>query len=568
VTYRESMLAFEVTYQWDKEHDPKHPGEDVTVIYQAKIGNWYQLHSEKSSLSVWKFACFSADFQTGLLSFSNGIVQKKLPIERLTKIKDELLTNWDNSHLWTMADTVSQVMVDINLASYRGCGNKGNLIAWSSPYWNFDDRFPDLVKRKPIDLDQVCANGSTAFIVTIPVKPTFFDAVKMCDQLGNGNVTTYFSFTEWSTAFKKVNQDIGSVANMWFALQRINDSFVSFYNKKPVSNIIWSPGKPGANYDCVYCHVGGCSDKDCQSKQRANFQCSFHKRPILFLRGLCEDTNLDRSYYPDNRMGRFLWVGIKGTFIEYNHANNSWIAKIKDVKTWASISTSLDSLLLGTNEWTIYNDVNCFPELARKVRVNLSFCSTNRFSCDDGTCIDLDAKCDEKDDCPDGSDEVGCKFLSLPKNYNKLITSSSDKLNLLTSLEILNIVSINENEGKIRLNMRLHMEWNDPRITFLNLKEKPELNMLVEEESALMWKPEVVYVNMEQKDFEYSVSAQVTIYTDPSNNYTLADYSELISSKMYNGSRSRIHWNSEWRYSKVQPYPELTFSLLTFRSTS
>jgi hypothetical protein len=287
--------------------------------------------------------------------------------------------------------------------------------------------------------------------------------------------------------------------------------------------------------------------KDCQSKLRANFQCNFHKRPILFLRGLCEDTNLDRSYYPDNRMGRFLWVGIKGTFIEYNHINNTWIAKVQNMKTWAFISSSIDSLLLGTHEWTIYNDVNCFPYQARKVKVNLSYCPTKMFSCDDGSCINLDYKCDEKDDCPDGSDEIGCKFVSMPKQYNKLISSNNGKLNLQTSVEILTIISISENEGKIRLNMRVDMEWNDSRITFLNLKEKAELNMLVEEESSLIWKPEVVFVNMEQKDFEYSVNAQVTIYLDQSNNYSLADYSELISSKMYNGNMSKIHWCSELR---------------------
>jgi hypothetical protein len=541
------MLAFEVTYQWDKQYDPAHPGEDVTVNYQANIGNWYPLHTEKSSLAIWKYACFTADFRTGMLSFTDGFVSKNVTIEGLIKIKDNLLNNWDNIHLWTMADTVSQVRLDTNLSSDKRCGDNGSLIAWSSPYWNFDNRFPTLVKREPVDLDQVCANGSTSFTLTIPVKPTFFGAVTMCDLLGKGNVTTYFTFSELSTAFKKAKQDIGLVANLWVALQRINNSFVSFYSKQPVSSFIWNSGKPGTKYDCVYCHENGCSVKDCQSKLRANFQCNFHKRPILFLRGLCEDTNLDRSYYPDNRMGRFLWVGIKGTFIEYNHINNTWIAKVQNMKTWAFISSSIDSLLLGTHEWTIYNDVNCFPYQARKVKVNLSYCPTKMFSCDDGSCINLDYKCDEKDDCPDGSDEIGCKFVSMPKQYNKLISSNNGKLNLQTSVEILSIISISENEGKIRLNMRVDMEWNDSRITFLNLKEKAELNMLVEEESSLIWKPEVVFVNMEQKDFEYSVNAQVTIYLDQSNNYSLADYSELISSKMYNGNMSKIHWCSELR---------------------
>lgn len=35
-------------------------------------------------------------------------------------------------------------------------------------------------------------------------------------------------------------------------------------------------------------------------------------------------------------------------------------------------------------------------------------CSTDQFQCDNGQCIDLAQKCNELDECGDGSDEIDC----------------------------------------------------------------------------------------------------------------------------------------------------------------
>lgn len=36
-------------------------------------------------------------------------------------------------------------------------------------------------------------------------------------------------------------------------------------------------------------------------------------------------------------------------------------------------------------------------------------CSIDQFSCSDGTCIDVDRRCDRRRDCHDGSDEADCE---------------------------------------------------------------------------------------------------------------------------------------------------------------
>ena len=46
----------------------------------------------------------------------------------------------------------------------------------------------------------------------------------------------------------------------------------------------------------------------------------------------------------------------------------------------------------------------------------LSRCSPNQFSCGDGSCIPLSAKCDGMTDCKDELDESACYLVEFPTN--------------------------------------------------------------------------------------------------------------------------------------------------------
>jgi hypothetical protein len=150
-------------------------------------------------------------------------------------------------------------------------------------------------------------------------------------------------------------------------------------------------------------------------------------------------------------------------------------------------------------------------------------------------------------DCNDGSDEVGCNIVSYHDNYNKEVTSNNEKSDLNTSVEIHNILSIDENRGKIRVTMRLILEWYDSRLTFMNLKIQKEFNVLSDSEYSRIWKPRVIYVNMETKDTEESLPPQITIHLNKLDTFSLANYNSLYSSRLYNGSNITIHWNRDFR---------------------
>jgi hypothetical protein len=50
----------------------------------------------------------------------------------------------------------------------------------------------------------------------------------------------------------------------------------------------------------------------------------------------------------------------------------------------------------------------------------LGQCNDTEFGCFDGTCVDLSKRCDEVDDCDDGSDEKQCDLIVIdPDRYRK-----------------------------------------------------------------------------------------------------------------------------------------------------
>ena len=61
----------------------------------------------------------------------------------------------------------------------------------------------------------------------------------------------------------------------------------------------------------------------------------------------------------------------------------------------------------------------CGLENGERHLMAFSDCHPNGFTCTDGSCIDLDAKCDSVVDCFDGSDESDCEFLVVDKDYAK-----------------------------------------------------------------------------------------------------------------------------------------------------
>ena len=107
-------------------------------------------------------------------------------------------------------------------------------------------------------------------------------------------------------------------------------------------------------------------------------------------------------------------------------------------------------------------------------------------------------RCDQNTDCDDITDEKGCKIIVIdPNDYlkDKPPTQALVKLRV----DLLKILEIGELAMLFRTQYTVYQEWLDPRITFYNLHEDQNLNTLVEEEKQMIWTPNLIFDNTDEK---------------------------------------------------------------------
>jgi hypothetical protein len=283
----------------------------------------------------------------------------------------------------------------------------------------------------------------------------------------------------------------------------------------------------------------GCQTEDCWAKHA--FFCSPDESPIVAnVRGLCNDTAIALSYYPDNKLGSFAWLSIEGTYIIYNKTLEKWQARMANTRINAESPPIYDSLLLGNHRWTFSNDFNCLRGETSALSVSLALCNENRFNCDSGGCTKLRFKCDGENDCPDGSDELNCQVVQVPYNYNKQFSPfywSKDKVNV--TFEVVDVLNVDENMGKTRVKFTLGTAWYDFRLNFLDLWGAFTMNTLSETEMNSIWQPVIEFENAELENFDYHRKPEIAVFRN--NTFTTrAPPEQLYKSIVYSGAYNSL----------------------------
>ena len=251
-------------------------------------------------------------------------------------------------------------------------------------------------------------------------------------------------------------------------------------------------------------------DYSCGADFVFNVLCENPRKFLGKIYGLCKKTSFDTSYklskLPSNFDEKKMYFsGNFGWQIIWEEANKFWkLSKKRDNSTYATQADS--DYPLGRKQWDVYNDKCNIDGGLERIFLTFSSCRDDEFTCDNGICIPMEHRCDQKQDCKDVTDEKNCITVSIdPNKYLKdkppPALPGKDKAEVRVSLNLLDILSLAVVDMKITTKYELQLEWIDPRITFLNLKENTNLNGLIPFELQQIWIPSIIFSNTQADDF-------------------------------------------------------------------
>lgn len=125
------------------------------------------------------------------------------------------------------------------------------------------------------------------------------------------------------------------------------------------------------------------------------------------------------------------------------------------------------------------------------VLISIDSCNNMQYNCDDGSCIEIEKRCNGKFDCSDSSDEARCTTILLPTSYDKSIPPTEDDgTPLILDLKELSLGINNIEDTKSHINMQFTLitKWRDSRLTFLNIKPKTNFSISWKEFESI-WSP-------------------------------------------------------------------------------
>ena len=321
----------------------------------------------------WLFTCISFDLLNQEIAIgldNNFFFGHKLEDLDIRAPHDVQYVNiwWENEYLgikfpekFTLLNIHSN---DRNVDQFK-CGESGDLYAWNVEGWTSigQKENPNLLTSK----ESTYKACQSQFQVNALPRLNMDDSVKLCNKT-NGQL--YFE----DTVFHELRDLEGYSKDIKYWIPYTDEQeegvFRNLYSKEIFENVsaYFRAGQPNGNHadNCVSSTYDGFGDDNCASDNFYSL-CKVSKtKPYLTLRGLCPESQVERYYTSGNNAGKIIWKGNRFASIQYT---DQWLLHSVLNNVWAKSDASYNSFLIGTNEWLIHNDINCFN---KEYNANLS----------------------------------------------------------------------------------------------------------------------------------------------------------------------------------------------------
>ncbi|XP_042218514.1 uncharacterized protein LOC121863781 isoform X3 [Homarus americanus] len=390
---------------------------------------------------------------------------------------------------------------------------EGLALGWSKQEWQLEGEVYSLIRP----VKDFCKTSNSRHFTFFPNRFTLHQALHHCKVLG-GILAVPQTEEENSLVFQSSRSQAefcsGNVGASYLWLGA-ND------HETEQQWVYWGSGEPipqegtwrgtGPNGGIVEnCLVmlygtfpGQWSDIACLNTYAFCVSCEFENQSVIHLKGLavCEESPFNLHYFLGEEKGGLpSFSGFFHSNIEWNVTKGAWVLhslKEEDAMAWW-IPPRSGMYPFGTNLWTLGSEI-CDLHPGEHVNLTFSICGTDKYTCDDGSCINIEQRCDLKVDCPDKSDEAKCSVVSIPQDYRNDIPppppSHDEHLPIYVSIGISSFPSIATEDLTFVTALELKLRWMDTRLNYLNLKGDRTLNVLSQESQLEIWTPRVYFSN-------------------------------------------------------------------------
>ena len=391
----------------------------------------------------WQHMCMTVDLDKEVFSFvADGYVLGDLKVEGMSKGAPTTLAGrltQDSSHFTVANYMMGNMQVFgqklsneemISITAGEDCGREGDYLAWKDMQWEVKGKVLGWVN---VTRNKMCSSKNEVFRFVNTQAGHYDDHKSFCRRMHGSKIpadTDKSTLEELLYYYRHASMELneekkwstlegtsGRCYFYWLPYKSNEDgAWTNDYTSQLINFTNWgnnqSPNdaKKGS---CVFGEAGNSSEIASATNQGGDGKWAVHlppcngyggmcslcekpSQPMLRLRGLCRDSGLQNLFTPVNdKDGRLSYVGLSQTNIVYNASTYLWVASnMAYSEVVATNGASQASGLLGTSEWTVYNDSRkCSPDNSYKILLTLTGCRKDEFTCVDANCIPMESRC-------------------------------------------------------------------------------------------------------------------------------------------------------------------------------